>query len=277
MAGGHRSWRTPRAQPTMGCSPCPVLGTFCPEAGYLAARPLALDRTQGCPETTRKERRGPGQLPEWSQRGPCHPPRRGRMAGPRPTGVLVRVGCPARPLLWGPRPWRMAQDPRAQSLLGGTTKRACLLSGARAGGAGPGRGQCGGAGTRGWRRGEGTPTALPWPPMHPAPPHAQGRGGTVCQKQAGVGGLVPGPAPPWVCPRLQPGPGQSGGLLSGRQRGRRRRVRGRPGTSVWAPASCHSSLSPAALWPWGGSWVLGAELRACRAPVMPRPERLRQR
>lgn len=138
MAGGHRSWHTPRAQPTTGCSPCPVLGTFRPEAGYLAARPLALDRTQGCPETTRKGRRGPGQLPEWSQRGPCHPPRRGRMAGPRPTGVLVRVRCQARPLLWGPRPWRMAQDPRAQSLLGDTMKRApCLLSGARAGGGRP--------------------------------------------------------------------------------------------------------------------------------------------
>lgn len=165
----------------------------------------------------------------------------------------------------------MVQDPRAQSRgFGSAPQRGPPASSLVPGlaGAVPGRGQCWGRRHRrlevearggGPRQVRDPHRLCPGLPCTPPLRMLKAVGGQSARSRQELGGRSRALHRPGAAPSCSLAQGQSGGLLSGRQRARKRRVGGRPGTSVWALVSCCSSLSPAALWPWGGSWVRGAQ------------------
>lgn len=217
------------------------------------------------------------------------PTSQGQDGGPQAHRGPSEGRVPGQTSAVGAPPRRMVQDPRAQSRgFGSAPQRGPPASSLVPGlaGAVPGRGQCWGRRHRrlevearggGPRQVRDPHRLCPGLPCTPPLRMLKAVGGQSARSRQELGGRSRALHRPGAAPSCSLAQGQSGGLLSGRQRARKRRVGGRPGTSVWAPVSCCSSLSPAALWPWGGSWVRGAELCACRAPVTPRPERLRQR
>lgn len=80
-----------RPNPSGVQAPVPGPGTFCPEAGFLAALASGFGVAPRLSGNVRGGGVGAGQLPEWDQHGHCHPPSGGRRVGTRPTGVLVRL------------------------------------------------------------------------------------------------------------------------------------------------------------------------------------------
>lgn len=65
---------------------------FCLEARFLAGPASGFGEAPRLFRNDQEGGMGSGQLPEWDQRGHCHPPCGGRRVGTRSTGVLARWG-----------------------------------------------------------------------------------------------------------------------------------------------------------------------------------------